>query len=173
MRIILSTVLIFLLKVATFTRTLKFVDEKFPERTFFICCIFFFLRCLIFKQTEDQEINSTNHGDFLSEFPSLTIFYFFYPNFKTALYFHLSLGSLHYLQYFAFLISNAMELTWRGIKTFFARRKKAIPRVDPEPLKTQPSPSLQSPPIEQEVIQEERPTPLEMAPKKRPSIYDI
>lgn len=180
MKLIYSTFIILILKVAVFTLGLSLVNKNFPERTWVICSVFIFFRCVIFKYTQDQETNFLNHGDFLSDFPSLAFFYFFHQNFKSALYFHLSFGSLHYFQYvFGFIIPSALELIWEAIKAIFTRimirPKKVSPRIEPQVIRSQPSPPPEPPPIETKVTleEEERPIPIKNGPKERPSIYEI
>jgi len=177
MRIIFSTIIIFILKVAAFMLALSFAKDHPLVIIFVICSVFFYIRCVIFKENENEPINFVNHGDFLSEFPSLAFFYFFQPDFKTALYFHISFGSFHYLQYvFGFILPTSLELIWEAIKAIFrrpiSRPKKVIPRIEPQVLRTQPSPPLQPSPPE-EIAVEEKPIPVKKALKKRPSIYDI
>lgn len=180
MKIFFSTILILILKVTVFTLTLFFAKDRPVVIIFVICSVFFYIRCMIFKENENEPINFVNHGDFLSEFPSLAFFYFFQPDFKTALYFHLGFGSIHYLQYvFGFILPTSLELIWEAIKAIFRRLiskpKKDIPRTAPQVLRPQLISPPEPPPTKTKIImdEEEIPIPIIEGPKKRPSIYDI
>lgn len=178
MKILLTTITLLALKIISFRWGISFTKgHHFLDRGFLICCVLFFLRCMIFKKTENEDINHFNHGDFLSEPFSLAFFYFFRPDFKTALYFHLSFGLFHYIQYiFVFIIPKTFELICEGIKAIFSKLKRKLKPIPKTHIQTPVQEIILKPetsPAKNKVTLEEIPNTVIEAPQKRLSIYEI